>query len=350
MRLTEKQQNNRNKLKEKKPLVYEKVIKFDEKIKKGESISILHLQYDYKCNFNCTHCSIKRLQRKRKIRSITPKDLENISKQADDMGLARWVITGGEPLVFPDLDKIIKAINPEKFWINCDTNGWLLTKEKAKYLKNLGIDRIQLSLDSYYVEEHDSFRNKKGSYKKAIAAIDNAKNVGLDIFINTVATKQRLHSEEFIKFLEFLNFEKETSVYVSFAKPVGAWENNLEILIDNSDIEFVKLLEKKYNVFTHLTKAYGIEMGCPAGKNITSIMKTGDVLPCQYFQVSLGNVFEEDLKTILDRCMRLKVFQKNTCLMAEDRDFINKYLINGVYKAKELPITYKELFSEKDFD
>jgi len=48
----------RNSLKQKKPHVYEKIMKYDEKVRNGESIAILQFQYDYNCNFKCEHCSV----------------------------------------------------------------------------------------------------------------------------------------------------------------------------------------------------------------------------------------------------------------------------------------------------
>ena len=201
--LKPEENNKRGKLQKEKPLVYEKVMKFDEKIRKGESIAIMHIQYNYICNFRCQHCSIRRLQGKKDGRQLNPAVIKDLSKQADDLGLARFVITGGEPLVFPDLNELVAAIDPQKFYINCDTNGWFLNDKMAKHLKSIGVDRIQLSLDSLNAEEHDAFRNQKGSHERSMRAIDASLNAGLDIFINSVVTKQRLHSDEFIKFLEY---------------------------------------------------------------------------------------------------------------------------------------------------
>jgi MoaA/NifB/PqqE/SkfB family radical SAM enzyme len=342
-----KEIEKRNKLKESKPLVYKKILKFDEKIKNGESIAILHIQYDYVCNFKCNHCSIRTVQSQNEDkRKLTPCDIHTIAVQAHALGLARFVITGGEPLIFKDLDEIVQAIEPEKFYINCDTNGWLLSQEKAKHLKEIGIDRIQLSIDSFYAEEHDLFRNKPGSWMRAMQAIDNAKNAGLDIFINTVATKQRIHSDEFMKFVDFFN-KADIGVYVSFAKSVGAWENPcMGILVDKWDIDYVEWLTTKYNnLFTHLTPAYGHDVGCPAGINIITITQTGDVLPCQYFQCSFGNIFYESLGYILDRCKNIPQFRQHTCVMADtDHDFIKKYLIK-TYNQK-LPVDYKKIFDK----
>jgi len=136
---------NRNTLKNEKPYVYEKMIKLTDKYKRGESIAIIQFQYNYKCNLKCKHCSVKGFQGKSEKRSFTIDDVKSLSRQADELGLARFVITGGEPLTFNDFDELVAAINPDKFFINCDTNGWLMTDEKAKHIKSIGVDRIQLS-------------------------------------------------------------------------------------------------------------------------------------------------------------------------------------------------------------
>ena len=62
--LTELEQSRRDKLKIEKPLVYNKIIKFDEKVEKSEAISVVQLQYNYtKCNFYCTHCSVENFRK-----------------------------------------------------------------------------------------------------------------------------------------------------------------------------------------------------------------------------------------------------------------------------------------------
>jgi len=77
----------------------------------------MHLQYDYICNFACEHCSIKRLQGGKMARKITISDVRDLARQADELGLARFVITGGESLIFKDLDALVEAIDPHKFYI-----------------------------------------------------------------------------------------------------------------------------------------------------------------------------------------------------------------------------------------
>lgn len=344
----EEESDKRNRLKREKPYVYEKVMKFEEKLKRGESIAIIQFQYNYTCNFTCKHCSVKRFQGKSDKRSFTIADVKNLFRQADEMGLARVTITGGEPLVFKDFDDLVAAIDPQKFYINCDTNGWLLNEKKAKHIKSIGVDRVQLSLDSFYAEEHDRFRGVKGAYERAMKAVDIAMDTGLAIFIQTVVTKQRLRTDEFIQFIEFFH-KKGVGVFVTYAKPVGSWEGNFNVLVDKNDMKYMEELEKKYNVFTHLTPAYGLNMGCISVKGMFSVTQYGDVLPCPYIHTSIGNVFEEPLKDIIQRGLNIKYFGEHvdTCLIAEDRDFIDKYIVKKLY-GKPLPVPCSEVFTDED--
>ena len=346
--LKPEESSRRNQLREDKPYVYEKIMKLKEKYERGESIAIIQFQYNYTCNFRCEHCSVKRFQGKKDARKMAIPDVKELFRQADEMGLARVTITGGEPLVFKDLDELVAAIDPQKFYVNCDTNGWLLDDEKARHLKSIGVDRIQLSLDSFYAEEHDKFRNAPGSYDRAIKSIDSTRKAGLGIFVQTVVTKQRLYSEEFMKFIEYFN-GRDIGVFVTYAKPVGSWEGNFDVLVNKEDMKYMEELEKKHQVFTHLTPGYGLNMGCISTKGMFSVTQYGDVLPCPYIHVSLGNVMKEPLKDIVQRGLDIKYFGEHvdTCLIAEDRDFIKKYIVGRVYN-KPLPVPCKEVFMEED--
>jgi len=338
----------RSKLKKEKPYVYEKILRFNEKLKRGESIAIIQFQYNYACNFRCQHCSVKRFQVKEKKRQFTMADVRSLSRQADEMGLARFVITGGEPLIFKDFDELVAAIDPQKFYINVDTNGWFLDKKRAEHLKKIGVDRVQLSIDSLDADAHDSFRRAKGAYERTMRAIDATLEAGLDIFIQTVVTKQRLYSDEFLKFIKYFN-QRGIGVFVTYAKPVGAWEGNFDVLVDKKDMNYLKELEKKHHVYTHITPAYGLNMGCIAVKGMISVTQYGDVQPCPYMHLSIGNVFEEPLKDIIQRGFSIKYFGEyvDTCTIAEDRNFIRNYVAKKIY-GKPVPVPWYEVFTDRD--
>ncbi len=84
-------------------------------------------------------------------------------------------------------------------------------------------------------------------------------------------------------------------------------------------------------------------------KRMVSITKYGDVMPCPYIHVSLGNFFEEPLKDILERGSKIKYFGQHcdTCLIAEDREFLSKYVAKTY--DKPLPVPYDQIFTREDF-
>jgi MoaA/NifB/PqqE/SkfB family radical SAM enzyme len=350
------EQNRRDWLKNHKPLVYEKVLKFNDKLARGEGVPIIQFQYNYQCNFKCEHCCIEKFQMSRKAEQESGKryfkieDVRELSRQADEMGLSTIVITGGEPLTFPDFDELVAAIDPKKFWIVSDTNGWFLDEERARHIKSIGVDKIQLSLDGCDAATHDGFRRKSGSWERCLKAVAACKKTGLHVILSTVLWKGRAKSKEFREFLELAK-QLQVGTYVSYAKPVGAYEGRYDQLVTPEDTEYMQILEKEFDVFTHMTPSYGMDIGCIAVKRILPITRYGDVMPCPYTHISLGNFFEEPLKDIVERGMNLRWFDpkvKMPCLCGEDRVFIDKVVV-PTYGNVAVPVRYDKLFKAEDY-
>ena len=106
------------------------------------------------------------------------------------MGLSRFVITGGEPLVMKDFDEVVVVIDPDKHYVITDTNGWFLDDVRAKHIKSIGVEKVQLSLDSFVENEHDDFRNRKGSYKRVMRAIDASLDANLNLLFQQFCKRE----------------------------------------------------------------------------------------------------------------------------------------------------------------
>ena len=353
--LSEAEKNKRAGLASRKPHVAQKLAKIVENEKKGIVNPIIRLEKSYLCNFQCTHCSAeyymdRHLEKKLKTRENRPQmtldDIKNISKQADELGLARFVITGGEPLVMRDFDQVVEAIDPDKHYVITDTNGWFLDDKKAKHIKSIGVEKVQLSLDSFIEEEHDRFRNKPFSYKKVMRAVDAALNADLNLILSTVLVKGRARAKEFEEMCKFCT-ERGIGLYVSYAKPVGSATDHPEFVITKEDADIVRELEKKYNVFTHMTPSYGSFKGCITVKGIITITSTNEVTPCPYIDFSLGNLRKTSLKEILDRGMRNPWLgpHRPDCLIGEDPSFIKLHQEKTAGRT-HLPVPWGEGFSD----
>ena len=345
-----------NWMKSHKPRVYEKMMKYPEKLARGEPISIIQFQYDYLCNFDCEHCCIDKFYVPRSWeeasgrRKFELEDVRKLSQEADEMGLANIVITGGEPLILKEFDELVEAIDPSKFFIACDSNGWFLDKERAAHLKSIGVDKMQISLDGYDAESHDTFRRAPGSWERVMKAIDACREVDMHVILSTVIWKDRIYTDEWKNFLDWAK-KKEIATYVVFAKPVGAFEGTYDQMMTEKENKILEEFEKDYDIFTHMSPSYGRDIGCIAVKRMFSMSRYGDVMPCPYQHVALGNFFEEPLKQILDRALNIKWFdpKKNMpCICGVDKGFIEN-VISPTYGDSEVPVRYDRVFTSDDF-
>lgn len=341
---------SRERLRLNKPLVYDKLMQYLEKEKKGiePALSLLDWAYGFECNFRCPHCCADTF-RKRKIKNhLSFPEIKNMSEQIDQLGIFIINLIGGEPLAWKNLDEIISAIDPKKFHISLTTNGWLLDREKAFELAKLGVDKIGVSIDSGLEAEHDLFRNKQGSYKKAVAALDNAKQAGIRTMISTVVTHQNIRSDGFKRLID-ISLEKEVTLDLQCATVAGGWRGNHNVLINAEDAAYLESLRERYPLLRRdVWSVPGSAGGCPAVTRSMYIIPTGDVLPCLFIHVSFGNIKEEPLQGIVEKMLCVKEFTdfSGICLAGEDMTFIDKYL-SKTYVTDDLPISYKNVFTVK---
>lgn len=326
---------------EKKPKAWAKIQKHPDMIKRHKSVALLQLQYNYACNMRCDHCAITNLRQPGKP-SLTLADVHLIADQADAMGLASICISGGEPLIFPDLEDVIDAIGPERFVLSMDTNGWLLDEERVKWLVHKGVDRVHLSIDGMR-ENHDKFRHKEGSWLRCVYALAHAQKHGLGVIINICATRSITRSGELERHLEYVSqFGFHTSII--HAKPVGSFCDS-EDVCQTQDIQYIQGLTKQYNCSTHLSPLQGIDFGCLCFKRHFSITAYGDVLPCPWIPITYGNIHESRLEDIVNFGLGSKWFsydRHHSCLSGNcDSEFYKR--IFPQLEGKAQPVSYLDI-------
>ncbi|HNC79717.1 MAG TPA: radical SAM protein, partial [Rhodocyclaceae bacterium] len=235
-----------------------------------------------------------------------------------------------------------------RHYVITDTNGWFLDLARARHIKSVGVEKVQLSLDSMVEAEHDAFRNKPGSYKRVMRAIDAAQEAGLNLILSTVLVRGRARTDEFRQMCDFAK-ARGIGLYVSYAKPTGSCTNHPEFVIDKEDADIVRELEKTHPVFTHMTPSYGSFKGCITVKGIITVTSTAEVTPCPYIDFSLGNLRQTPLKEILDRGMRNPWLgpHRPDCLIGEDPQFIRIHT-ERTKGAVTLPLPWGQGFSDHD--
>ena len=342
------------------PRVHEKIQNFFRNMSKGVISPILRLKINRSlCNFKCEHCCEEPYMSRDLLAQtgeidprpqMTLEDYAELSRQADEYGIFRFVLTGGEAILDKNLGDLIEALDPMKHLIILDTNAWFFDKNKAQWFADIGGYKAQISLDSYVEEEHDAFRNKPGSYKRAIKAIQASKDAGLELLLSTCIVKDRVFSQEFQDFLEYCEAE-DAPLYVTLAKPVGNARGHDEWVCTKEDVDRLKYLEDKYNVFTHMTPSYGLPGKCITVKGINTVNHDGEIVPCPYMDLSIGNVMKIPLADILDCGLKNKWLgpYRDECIIGENYDFIKfhnetvaKHLKND---SPLLPVPYEKGFA-----
>lgn len=342
----------------KRPRVHEKIQAFHRNAIKGIISPILRLKINRSlCNFKCTHCCEEPyMSRDLKTRTgaIDPRkqmdigDYAELSRQADEYGIFRFVLTGGEALLMKNLDELVRALDPHKHLIVLDTNGWTFDEDRAKWFAGIGGYKAQISLDSFVEAEHDTFRNKPGSYKRVMRAIRAAKRAGLELLLSTCVIKDRVFSAEFDDFIKFCK-DNDIPLYVTLAKPVGSARDHAEWVVTKRDVDHLKMLEDDFNIFTHMSPSYGQPGKCITVKGINTVNHDGEIVPCPYMDLSIGNVMHTPLADILGRGMKNKWLgpYRDECIIGENLDFIafhNGAVANHLKHTPYLPVPYEKGF------
>jgi MoaA/NifB/PqqE/SkfB family radical SAM enzyme len=292
------------------------------------------------CNLKCKHCFNTSFDWDRNRPMMEMEDYRRVVKEAMGLGCITFALQGGEPLLYPELEKIVKALRPRLNRVPISTNGILLTREKLISLKHAGVDTINISLDSGDPEEHDRFRGMTGAYHKAMKSLEEAISMGFATSINMTISRKTLYSEGFIKLLEF-SHKKRIMINTLFAAPAGNWKNSQKFLLQPEDIEYYNTLKERYPFMTRdIERNYGPD-GCAAVREVFYITCYGDVLACPFIHISLGNVLEEPLAKIRERGLQTALFNKYhfKCWIGEDQDYMKSY-IELMGEKEMLPISW----------
>ena len=159
-----------------------------------------------------------------------------------DLGIEKIRLTGGEPLLRPNLEDLISSLNMIRAIksISMTSNGLLLV-DKARQLKEVGLESVNISLDSFRATRFEALTGING-LKKVMDSIDVAERLGLKVKINTVII--RGWNEDEIK--DFAEFARKTGHMVRFIEfmPLdgsGIWQPDLVF----AKKEMIEIIEKK---------------------------------------------------------------------------------------------------------
>jgi len=276
------------------------------------------------CNLNCIHCRAAATKGPHQGELDTQaclRLLDEISK----LGEPVVILTGGEPLLRPDIFELASHGTRKGLRMVMAPNGTLITEANAKEMVSAGIRRISISLDGATQESHDQFRQMDGAFKGAICGIEWAKKAGLDFQINTTITQQNL--EEIPKIQELAVELGAVAHHIFLLVPTGRgkyivdqeisaqqYEQTLNWFYEQKDKVPLQLkatcAPHYYRILRERTheegktvtfKTHGLDAvtrGCLAGTGFCFISNTGIVQPCGFLDLNCGNVRETSFGVI----------------------------------------------------
>ncbi|MGI5901079.1 MAG: radical SAM protein, partial [Desulfitobacteriia bacterium] len=192
-----------------------------------------------KCPYHCWHCSAKA---NLKSRELNTESLLTILAKLQDLGVGIIGLTGGEPLLRPDLEHLIASIDPEKSVALLFSSGYNLSLKRAQTLKKAGLLGIAISLDSIYKEKHDRLRGYTGAFDHALEAIRNARKAGLYTMSQTVCTRELLTSGEILELAEMMKLEGVQEMRILEPLPCGKLASSPSALLSPSEQDELKNL------------------------------------------------------------------------------------------------------------
>lgn len=191
----------------------------------------------YRCNLRCMHCY---LASRRQTRELATKEAIALVGELAELNIFSLVIGGGEPLLQRNLFEILDNIKNKGIPVGLITNATLLSREKAKQLREKGVEWLQVSLDGANARTHDYLRGLTGAFSKTILGIRNAVEANLIVSVATVPSKINLQQIPSIIDLAIdLGAKKYTTIWF---QPIGRGAQNRRWL-ELSPIEHKQMIE-----------------------------------------------------------------------------------------------------------
>ncbi|MGQ9629027.1 MAG: putative heme d1 biosynthesis radical SAM protein NirJ2 [bacterium] len=257
------------------------------------------------CNLQCKHCY--RDAGARDSDELTTEEGKALLSEIAGAGFKIIVLSGGEPLMREDILDLISHASGVGLRPVLGSNGELITPDMARRLKAAGAMRIGISLDSTDPRKHDEFRASPGSFERAIRGMRSCREAGLQFQMHT--TVMDWNADEAEALIDLALELGASAHHFFFLVPTGRAKNIAEESLREAEYERLlrRILRKQREVsielkptcaphFMRIADQMGMKMryakGCLAGISYCVVIPNGDVHPCPYLPIKVGNVRE----------------------------------------------------------
>ncbi len=256
-------------------------------------------------------------------------------KIAIDEGVKKIRITGGEPLLRKGLDEFIAKLHAynKEVALVLSTNGFLL-KKMAKGLKDAGLSRVNVSLDSLKSDRVLKI-SQKDALKNALEGIEESLKVGLKLKLNMVVMKG-VNDDEILELLEYAKNRSIQIRYIEFMENTHA----KDLVKGLKEREILDLIAQKYKIIETenpkkgSSKIYTLENGYQFGIiaphsddfcqscNRIRLASDGKICPCLYYQDAIDAkeaIINKDTK-MMKRLLKQSIINKPEKNMWNDKN------------------------------
>jgi radical SAM protein with 4Fe4S-binding SPASM domain len=290
--------------------------------------------FTHRCNLSCKHCYSNSGASSQE--ELTTREALNAVDQLADFGVTALAFSGGEPLTRKDFFEVAGHAVESGLYVSVATNGTLLNKENVKKLKETRINYVEISIDGATSRSHDEFRGVQGAFESAINGLKNCVEEDLCACIATTATKNNLEEiPEILNLAEEIGAERFT--YFNFI-PTGRGKTlyDQDLAPEEREKLMLFLLNKilrgsKVAILTTAPQLARVALqyqggqreiamslahmqtakigrnavaladfigGCGAGRLYCSLSPEGDVHPCVFLPIKVGNLKNEKFEDI----------------------------------------------------
>jgi Fe-coproporphyrin III synthase len=154
-----------------------------------------------RCNLHCVHCYSDSANRAY-TGELSTEEGKTLLDDLAAFGIPALLLSGGEPLIRPDIFELIEYARGRGLRVTLSTNGTLITPEVAERLNSLGVSYVGISLDGIGAT-NDMFRGHKGAFDKAMAGFRNCKAVGQRVGLRMTLTRRNCQDlDQLFDFIE----------------------------------------------------------------------------------------------------------------------------------------------------
>ena len=282
-----------------------------------------------RCNLTCKHCySISA-----DIDFKGELNTEEVFTVMDDLkgfGVPVLILSGGEPLLRPDIFSISQRAKDMGFYVGLSTNGTLIDRHNIDAIAGVGYDYVGISIDGTQ-KTHDEFRRKQGAFDASMAGIRLCRERDIKVGMRFTMTED--NADEFPQMLQLMEDEGVNKFYLSHLNYAGRGNRNrdcdvqlqmtrhtmerlfetalrhaqrgddLEFVTGNNDADGVFLLQWVKQHFPEMAAHIAAKLrqwgGNSSGVNIANIDNLGVVHPDTFWwHYSLGSVRERPFSEI----------------------------------------------------